>query len=247
MAIAKKPPTSPEKSQTVHCLNQQTTMARELVILLIGPTGSGKTSFVKFATGSDVDISHTTHCKDYKTKWRDKDFRIIDTPGLEDLPADNLAILKDIAQMLHSLKSPRVSGAIFFHRVTDGRFGGSARSHLEIFKQICGEEFDQQAVFLTTMWNKAAQVGRRRYEPIHEELGRKYLFLSPLYTKVLKFENDVESAKQVLAHFAGTASNKQLRLADELNTVGLSLSGMRKTTAGRTIMKGASTPLCVIL
>ncbi|KAK5651198.1 hypothetical protein OQA88_12746 [Cercophora sp. LCS_1] len=218
----------------------------EIIILLIGPTGSGKTSFAKYAGCKVVDRSRTTECRDYHTNVKGRDFWIIDTPGLDDLPAGNLAILKDLAQTLNKLGPLKVRGAIFFHRITDGRFGGSARTHLEIFKQICGQSFSHQAVFVTTMWNKTGP-GRSRYEAISQELETKYFRLTPEYTKVLQFENDESSAQKVLEFLAGAPAKGQLLLGDEVKRVGSSLSGVRKTSAGKAITKASGSGGCVIL
>jgi hypothetical protein len=97
------------------------------------------------------------------------------------------------------------------------------------------------------MWNKPSKDGEKKYEVIHKELETQHLRLGRGYTKVMKFGNDEKRAKEVLTHFAEISAKEQLRLADELKCVGSSLSGMRKTSAGKAIMKGANGPPCIIL
>ncbi|KAK0649145.1 P-loop containing nucleoside triphosphate hydrolase protein [Cercophora newfieldiana] len=223
----------------------------EIVILLIGPTGSGKTSFIRHATGLNVDSSSTTSCSVYRptTPIGPQNFLIIDTPGLDDLAAENLGVLKEIAQTLSKLAPRTVGGAIFFHRILDGRFSGSARSHLDIFKQICGTDFGDQAVFVTTMWNLTDPKQVEKYNTIHEELKKSYFFLSPNSKPVFKFGNDAAKAKEVLKHFINPKlkRDKTLLLDREVKRFGASLSGVRKTSAGKEIMKSANRKACVIL
>lgn len=180
-----------------------------------------------------------------------KGFKLIDTPGLEGSAAENLNLLKDIARSLTELGTPtspvKVSWALFFHRITDGRFSGTARSHLDIFKQICGKDFTPQAAFVTTMWNRAGRNGRERYEQLSDEIEERYFRLCS-NTIFFRFQNDESSAREVLDRLGRRAANAQLLFADEMRKSGPSLSGMRKTSAGKAVLKGQkSGGSCVIL
>ncbi|KAK0731875.1 hypothetical protein B0H67DRAFT_566079 [Lasiosphaeris hirsuta] len=224
----------------------------EIVILLIGPHGSGKTSFIKCVTGSTTDVAPTTRCRDYRANVDGNAFRLIDTPGLDDLPAGNLSILKDIVQTLEVLGSSKgpidVNGAIFFHRITDGRFGGSARSNLDVFKQICGTKFAHQVVFVTSMWNKPSPLGQENYQRLSDELRQKYFSIGTGPGTAFPFGNKAEDAKKVLKYF-GDRNKREMRellLAQEVKRSGTSLSGVRRTSAGREIMQASNRGFCTL-
>ncbi|KAK1753611.1 nucleolar GTP-binding protein 1 [Echria macrotheca] len=223
-------------------------MAGDTIILLIGSRGSGKTSFVKFAGGIGVDPSPTTACRAYGIEGKSfSSFTVIDTPGLDDLPSGNLAILKDIAQTLVTLGSPKVTGAIFFHRITDTRLGGSARSHLDIFRNLCGDGFAEQAAFVTTMWNTIGRSGLQKYQLLESELRVKHFSIGPGGNASFRFGNSRVSAVEVLEHFADRPARRQLLFAEEVTRFGSSLSGMRKTSAGVAVMRKSGGGKCVIL
>ncbi|KAK0711867.1 P-loop containing nucleoside triphosphate hydrolase protein, partial [Lasiosphaeris hirsuta] len=131
------------------------------VILLIGPTGSGKSSFIRSLTKEKVEVNGqkpcTTECKDYLIELdingRTKTFILVDTPGFEDFPENNLIALRSIAEKLSKMRPQVVYGAIYFHRIINGRFHGTTRSILSIFKSICGDQFFDHVAFVTTMWD----------------------------------------------------------------------------------------------
>jgi hypothetical protein len=96
------------------------------------------------------------------------------------------------------------------------------------------------------MWNNVGLKGRDRYAATSRELEQKYFRLGPTYTKVSRFENTNDSALAVLEYFAKRHARAQLLLAADVERLGSSLSGVRKTAAGKAIMKGSNSS-CVIL
>ncbi|GAB1318341.1 hypothetical protein MFIFM68171_08551 [Madurella fahalii] len=235
------------------------TTPRRHAILLIGPTGSGKSSFVKSLTKEHVDIEHdvnpspkaTSECKAYTVKQdvygQLTEFGIIDTPGFDGSPESDLNTIQKIARMLNEIRSQfEICGAIYFHRITDRRFGGTAKKSLTIAKNICGRDFFPYVAAMTTMWDTIEQGKYEEYEELNRQLETLggYLRLSETGPTIFKrLRNDKESCREVLNHFgllAMTETPPQLLLAKESRKTGLSRNGIGKTTAGKEILAKSS-------
>jgi len=93
------------------------------------------------------------------------------------------------------------------------------------------------------MWNRAGPKGRDTYEGLQRDLVDKYFRFGPTFA----FENKEESVNKVLEHFANISTKAHLQLAEELKRMGSSLSGVRKTSAGKEVLKAADRGPCVIL
>ncbi|KAK0638565.1 hypothetical protein B0T16DRAFT_421363 [Cercophora newfieldiana] len=220
-------------------------MPGEIVILLLGPTQSGKTAFARCATRQKWEGGgSTTDCKEYTARVDDKVFRIIDTPGFDDTPAANLGALGKIAKKLSELGQAEVSGVVYFHRITNTRLTGSARSSIEIFEQICGVSFlsKSRVIFATTMWNTISDEWRKKYELLENELKNKQLkHLASNTVKFPRFNAATESAHDILRYLAkleAPTDKFRLQLTREIQQSGATPSGVRRTAAGRLIGKG---------
>jgi hypothetical protein len=146
----------------------------------------------------------------------------------------------------------RVRAVIYFHAITTRRLTGSARSHISIFEQICGTPFLEQAVFVTTMWNKIDNKGMSEHNALYQGLFRKYQYLGG--TKFMKFNSDSTvgegSAMAVLDAVriaTGRSSPAKLQFAREIQASGRNPSGVRKTSAGKVLEKDLNRGFCVIL
>ena len=131
-----------------------------------------------------------------------------------------------------------ITGAIYFHRITDGKLTGTLRATLEIFKQICGENFYLRVAFVTTMWDIIKGGAFERYDKLHTELDQRYLRLSEHGPEMFKCRNDEPSCKAVVRYFlelakSPTGKRAQLLLFKEIS-LGLNV---RRTAAGREIGK----------
>jgi len=181
-----------------------------------------------------------------------KKFTIIDTPGFEDLPDESLASLKKIAETLKVMHPRPVYGAIYFHRITDGRLMGTARTVLEIFKAICGPQFYPRVAFVTTMWDTISRPRVERYQLINDELEKRHMTLSQDSPKVFRrLFDDRESSIAVLEHFANLPRDAkkpppQLQLVKEVLL--MKEANVRRTAAGKEIMKktGSDGFCCVV-
>ncbi|KAK4452250.1 hypothetical protein QBC34DRAFT_294246 [Podospora aff. communis PSN243] len=231
---------------------------KDFVILLLGPMRSGKTSFVKHLNGEgDVNTCKwasgtTTQCNTHKFELSGTKYRIIDTPGLEDAPRSNLSVLKMIAAEMDKIgkEGLTIGGVVYFHRITNLRLTGSDRANIEIFERICGSSFLYRAAFATTMWNTVGSRERSKFSQLHTSIEKKYAHLTKQGTEFFKFEtNKRNSAEPILQFFASASSRSgpRLQLEGEVMRTGLSATSIRRTEAGKGIVRQMNGGGCTIL
>ncbi|KAK0619488.1 P-loop containing nucleoside triphosphate hydrolase protein [Immersiella caudata] len=230
------------------------------VVVLLGPTGSGKSTFVKNVTREHVEIGAagsakpcTKECKTYTLSVGGDKCTIIDTPGFGDSPPDNIRALTEIARTLQSIRPHELTGAVYFHRITDGRLTGTLRMILEIFKKICGDGFFPRVAFVTTMWDIVGPVALSRYNNVNLELQERHFKLAEGVPNIFKCSNNEASCLAVLKYFTGPGRKpplKQLLLLQELRPGVVSGGAVKKTSAGKEILRkagGGGGGGCVIL
>ncbi|KAH6874970.1 P-loop containing nucleoside triphosphate hydrolase protein [Thelonectria olida] len=147
----------------------------DVVILVMGLTGVGKSSFIESLTDEDAGIGHglvsaTTclglHC--YMIGSRRVFF--VDTPGFDDTNRSDTQIFQDIAFFLSQTYKLglRLGGIIYLHRITDNRVSGSAMRSFNLVKKMCGPEAAKFATLVTTTWD-AVQLE----SPKHDETAAR--------------------------------------------------------------------------
>lgn len=183
---------------------------KHMVVAVMGPTGSGKSSFIKEITGSrDIIIGHdlsssTKEVNSYDFKHEDIVFTLVDTPGFDDTDNIDQEIVQNILQWLQRLNSEqtRLDGLIYFHRIIDPRLTGSARSNMRLFRKLCGEDNMPNVVLVTTFWDQVeASLGNRREMILRTDPQ----FWAPMIkkgSKVVRVLDDRESKLQLLTNIA---------------------------------------------
>ncbi|KAK3991120.1 hypothetical protein QBC44DRAFT_324234 [Cladorrhinum sp. PSN332] len=146
--------------------NEPSSLRPPICLLVLGPAGSGKSTFIAKLLGrpsSDPMIghntidSHTTTITHYSITHAKSDITILDTPALT--PDTFLPFLSLLATHLQSSQQS-IDGLILTHPITLNRLTNSTRQCLQLIKSICGPEFfSSRALLLTTMWDQAAKGG----------------------------------------------------------------------------------------
>ncbi|KAK5652246.1 hypothetical protein OQA88_10743 [Cercophora sp. LCS_1] len=231
---------------------------RNTTVLLLGPTGSGKSAFIKKATGLDIEVGDGIRpCKSYSlfiinalsltqsgtqtstsitTIHNNNSLTLIDTPGLDDTPFRNLEILENIARTLQS-QSLSPTWILYFHRITDIRVTGTARLNLEILQAICGKTLYSRVFFVTTRWDTIPHANLPRFEAqVFPELEGLFSSLLP-GCRALKLMGE-DSWEAVLSSVEkegeGRWNKKELQFVRELR-----LHGLRGTAAAEVIVRNA--------
>ena len=112
---------------------------RRKIILVIGLTGSGKSSFVNFMTNKNlclVSDEGKSCTKDYKmVELYDKEtfYYFVDTPGLDDAAGDKSNI-EAIIKFRNTV--PRINAIIFCQSLTEIRFSASIKNLFELMKKL---------------------------------------------------------------------------------------------------------------
>ncbi|KZM24314.1 uncharacterized protein EKO05_0005630 [Ascochyta rabiei] len=129
------------------------------MILVLGGTGTGKSSFVATTSGQAVGVGHdlrsfTATCQAVEFNLADRQVvQLIDTPGFSDTSRPDLDVLKAIAGWLQTNKAA-IAGVVYLHRIDERRFTGTHRLVFDIVRAICGKHFYPHLVLCTTMWDK---------------------------------------------------------------------------------------------
>ena len=112
---------------------------RRKIILVIGLTGSGKSSFINFITNKnecEVSSKGSACTKDYKmVDLYDGEtiYYFVDTPGLDDADGDKKNI-EEIIKFRNTI--PRINAIIFCQSLNEPRFSASTKNLFELMKKL---------------------------------------------------------------------------------------------------------------
>ncbi|KAH7925384.1 hypothetical protein BV22DRAFT_1129049 [Leucogyrophana mollusca] len=185
-------------------------VATDIIILVLGVTGVGKSSFINSAARSAdaTVVGHTlTSCtSDIQrvpcTHPGDPARRVIlvDTPGFDDTYVDDFTTLQRIVEGLRSLyvDNMKIAGVIYLHDITQTRFALS-RTAVNTVKHLCGASALKNVILTTTKWNEISDeaLGQRRLEELSAASGSWREMLEQ-GSRVARFEDTAESAWEII-------------------------------------------------
>ncbi|KAH7400673.1 P-loop containing nucleoside triphosphate hydrolase protein [Phaeosphaeria sp. MPI-PUGE-AT-0046c] len=147
----------------------------EVFVAVMGPTGSGKSTFIQQVTGDrrcrigKSLLSETQGIHEYRCQYRGRTYVLIDTPGFDDSYRSNDEIVETILQWLEKTYRARMllSGIIYLHRISDARMQGSSLQNIRMFRRLCGLEALKNVILVTTFWDTvSAAEGQRREQQL---------------------------------------------------------------------------------
>ncbi|KAL4065860.1 P-loop containing nucleoside triphosphate hydrolase protein [Scleroderma citrinum] len=195
--------------------------ADDIIIVVVGPSGSGKSSFINKATGSEVaDVGHrlsrcTGEIKATRVTNHSQPSNVVlvDTPGFDDAVGSSDQVLRRVSDWLEEVCETKVllSAILCFHRISDNRISdnditGAPLKHLSMFRKLCGEDAVSHIVLTTTMWDEVEEaVGRKRLAEL-ESIQWKGMVQSG--SSSFCYWNTKESARELLQIVAGQTAQR---------------------------------------
>lgn len=158
----------------------------------------------------------------------------MDTPGFDDSNKPDQKILRELSSWLTKTYSEdiRLSGIIYLHRITDPRFGGTARRNLSMFKKLCGASNLKSVVLATTFWSLVdPMVGSAR----ETELSESDAYWGTMVakdSKVMRHDSHEKSGASIIKYLLGREEQATLAIQDEMVNQGKDLE---QTAAGEEV------------
>ncbi|PPQ75024.1 hypothetical protein CVT24_010293 [Panaeolus cyanescens] len=188
--------------------------ARCSTILLLGTTGSGKSSFIEALAGKDQNLGISGGSLESVTKdiqafkvhnvfscmagRLDWDVYVADSPGFSDRKMSEVQIVRKVYQFQRDTFC-EIAHAFYFHRITDKRIPGSSRKIIQLLKALRIRPINLTIV--TTMWDNI------HGEEAMERAESNFLQLRDVTwkddidngTKIVKFQNTHASAIDIIS------------------------------------------------
>ncbi|KDR82093.1 hypothetical protein GALMADRAFT_221979 [Galerina marginata CBS 339.88] len=205
----------------------------DLVIVIMGPTATGKSNIIDNLTGQlGKRVGHSLKaCTTVVGAVRIKNHRkygdrivLVDTPGFDDTEKSDLEILRIISDWLMELCKARVflCGIAYLHRITDMRMSGSHQRNLSMLGELCGTCAAKKVTLVTTMWDGIEPNDLGLSEKKEEALKSTYWkSLLDHGASTARFQNTTASAWAVIGDIlAKPVENIALQLQEELVSLG---------------------------
>ncbi|KAK2459340.1 hypothetical protein APHAL10511_008643, partial [Amanita phalloides] len=210
----------------------------DMVIAVMGSTGTGKSSFIKLLSGdTSIHVGDSLESETSEIQvvpFRDpetgRNVTIVDTPGFDDSRAgiSDTKVLKKIAEFLLETYDDKrkLSGLVYLQRISDPRFGGQSGRNLAMFRNLCGTKAYENIVVLTTFWDKvSSEQGDKREEQLKT---RFFKDLVEGHARFMPHNLTLESARNVLRHIS-TLNPTNIQIQEEIRLQGKTLEN---TAAG---------------
>ncbi|KAK2466546.1 hypothetical protein APHAL10511_001408 [Amanita phalloides] len=181
----------------------------DVVIVVMGSTGTGKSSFVKLLSGdSRIKIGDSLQSETMDVQlvpFSDcgRNVIIVDTPGFDDSRKDitDTDVLKKIADFLLTEYDMRrkLNGFIYLQRISDPRFSGQSSRNLKMFRNLCGTKAYQNVVVLTTFWDQlpSEQEGEKREEQLKSRFFQDFIEGG---ARFMRHDGTIDNARDVLRY-----------------------------------------------
>ncbi|KAJ4415327.1 hypothetical protein N0V85_002768 [Neurospora sp. IMI 360204] len=182
----------------------------DIIVAVMGMTGSGKSTFISHCVGADLGIvghglqGYTQAVGCYMFPYSESvNVYLVDTPGFDDTNLTDSEVLKAIGVWMGETysKNIKLNGIIYLHRITDPRMVGSAKKNLFIFKKLCGQNALKHVTLATTMWEAVQPSDGERRERELLETREFWGYMQSKGANVEKHYNNRESAMRILSKF----------------------------------------------
>ncbi|KAK3361606.1 P-loop containing nucleoside triphosphate hydrolase protein [Lasiosphaeria ovina] len=171
-----------------------------LLVAVMGPTGSGKSSFINTILGTDRFKvgkrlgSETKWVQDELVQIDGRPIRIVDTPGFDDTNLTDTQVLEMIVAWMsvQYKQKTKFAGILYLRDITESKMKGSDMTNLRMFRALCGTNGLENVIIVTTKWNLMA------YEPGVAEAREEELrsdYLKPLLSSGAEFARDHGTSK----------------------------------------------------
>ncbi|KAH7129196.1 P-loop containing nucleoside triphosphate hydrolase protein [Dactylonectria macrodidyma] len=181
----------------------------EALIIILGSTGSGKSSFARLATGrDDVIVGHdlissTQSFQAWRFTHDGINYTVVDCPGFDDTQRPDVDLVLELAEYLEMTFRAQflVSGIVYLHRIVDVRMTGSAVSQLRYVRKLCGTQSFKKVAFVTTFWDVVHKdMGERREDELRENFWSAEMEHGAIMKRL---DRGRTSALEVLSELAG--------------------------------------------
>ncbi|KAG8812183.1 hypothetical protein FRC17_002149 [Serendipita sp. 399] len=183
---------------------------KDKIVVVMGPTGSGKSTFVNYAVGEcGLAVGHqlkscTSDVVIRKTIVNGQSIAFVDTPGFNDTNKSDHEILRKIAEFLGDIKKKgfQLERLLYLHRISENRMAGRLINNLEVFASLGGDVAMPNVTIVTTMWKVTRRdVAERRLGELKTTFWDKMLHAG---CKVSSFEDSMQSALSISMNLENT-------------------------------------------
>ncbi|KAH8103310.1 P-loop containing nucleoside triphosphate hydrolase protein [Cristinia sonorae] len=210
---------------------------QELTVAVMGATGTGKSTFVNLASGSNFQVGEGLKSCTPVVQISEpfvlsgRRMRLIDTPGFDDTTKSDSEVLRMIADFLADSyrQNKKLSGIIYMHRISDTRMTGVSKRNFGMFRSLCGEKTLRNVLLVTNMWGEVQQsVGEAR----ERELATDDILFKPVLDKgahMVRNMHTVQSAHEILQRFVDNPPEAlaiQKEIVDEGRAVNNTTAGV---------------------
>ncbi|KAF9042405.1 hypothetical protein BJ165DRAFT_1372510 [Panaeolus papilionaceus] len=165
-------------------------------MLILGPTGAGKSSFIEALAGEGQSLGiskdqlagFTQDVTAYEVKnakvisnYFPETIYIIDAPGFSDSKISELEIITKVKQWMRDQGVRVINGVLYLSPITDTRVPGSKRRTIKMIQSLLFDDAFERVNIVTTMWDRvnnpqAEQRAEANFAQLRDEIWKVLLF-----------------------------------------------------------------------